>query len=516
MGKKKKQKKSIRAQKTYINNTPTLSVCMIVKNEEQNLPKVLTSIQGIADEIVVVDTGSTDKTVEIAKSFGAKVYFFEWCDDFSAARNESLKHATKDYILWLDADDELAKEEHEIIRRHLKEKPGYALYLHLKNIEDGRETESIQLRVFPNRKGVQFQGKIHEQVYYSIKKLGIPMSTCGATIVHYGYHDKNEMKKKLIRNRMLQERELLEKPDDIIVLFFLSRTLRGLGEIEDALQYINRIINKAKDDPDIQSLDIFKIALLEKASLLSIKGRMDDSLSLLEKWESVCKDKLIDYTLGELYYKKGEYNRAYEKFLPLIDTYFRDEILPIDAKKTKEDLLNYLGISSLFVKDYACARRCFKQLISDYPDNASYHHYLALTEEKAGNIDEAISICTKAINACDNKELFVKRRFLLLIDKGDVNKAMDEMESLKSLNNDIEVLTGSFLISCMRLHIEDMQIYYRAIQKAIFLPLKTFPEGYIEIQDRLLSFNENKARSLFDRAIDVLMKSKLSAHEKIN
>ncbi len=83
----------------------TISVCMIAKNEEKNIKNSLECARKFADEIIVVDTGSEDATPEIARSMGAKVYFFPWRDDFSAARNESLKYATCDWILWLDADD---------------------------------------------------------------------------------------------------------------------------------------------------------------------------------------------------------------------------------------------------------------------------------------------------------------------------------------------------------------------------------------------------------------------------
>ncbi|HWS30275.1 MAG TPA: glycosyltransferase family 2 protein [Clostridia bacterium] len=91
----------------------TVSLCMIVKNEEAVLSRCLTSVKGIADEIIIVDTGSTDATKEIAMSFGAKVYDFPWIDDFSAARNFSFSNATMQYILWLDADDVLQAEERE-------------------------------------------------------------------------------------------------------------------------------------------------------------------------------------------------------------------------------------------------------------------------------------------------------------------------------------------------------------------------------------------------------------------
>jgi glycosyltransferase involved in cell wall biosynthesis len=82
-----------------------VSLTMIVRDEEMNWPNCLASVRGVFDEIIIVDTGSKDRTVEIAQSFGAKVFEFEWVDSFSAARNEALSHATGEYAFWLDADD---------------------------------------------------------------------------------------------------------------------------------------------------------------------------------------------------------------------------------------------------------------------------------------------------------------------------------------------------------------------------------------------------------------------------
>lgn len=102
-----------------------ISLCMIVRNEENSLPRCLSSAASIADEIVVVDTGSTDRTKEIAASYGAVIYDFTWIEDFSAARNFAFSKATKDYILWLDADDYLKDKDQELFRGLKTSLPGH-------------------------------------------------------------------------------------------------------------------------------------------------------------------------------------------------------------------------------------------------------------------------------------------------------------------------------------------------------------------------------------------------------
>jgi glycosyltransferase involved in cell wall biosynthesis len=166
-----------------------LSICMIVKNEEEALPKCLSNIQGLADELIVVDTGSTDRTVEIAQSFGANIHYFAWNDNFSDARNESLKHATGDWILWLDADDILPKTHHATIRRLLGQPNNHAFFFRLENV-GGDEATCYQLRMFPNRPGIEYTMPVHEQVLPSLIRLGInKMVNLDVSVIHTGYTD---------------------------------------------------------------------------------------------------------------------------------------------------------------------------------------------------------------------------------------------------------------------------------------------------------------------------------------
>ena len=167
----------------------TISLCMIAKDEERYLGQCLDSVKSLVDEMIIVDTGSTDKTKEIAKKFGAKIYDFKWIDDFSAARNENLKHATKDWILVLDADEVLDKDAVKSIRDFIKKNEYDAFSFIQKNYTNEssiagfvREEHkinklsyagwygSLSVRMFRNQKGYEFSGTVHELVEQSIER----------------------------------------------------------------------------------------------------------------------------------------------------------------------------------------------------------------------------------------------------------------------------------------------------------------------------------------------------------
>ncbi|HPU29292.1 MAG TPA: glycosyltransferase [Syntrophorhabdaceae bacterium] len=481
---------------------------MIVKNEEKNLPRLLGSIKGLADEIIVVDTGSEDNTVEIAKSFGAKVYFFEWCDDFSAARNESLRHATCDYILWLDGDDELKKEEHIKIKNALSKNRGYAFYLKIRSITDKGDTECIQMRMFPRREDIRFEGSVHEQVYPSIERAKIPMSLCDALIIHHGYKESSDSDNKLKRNLEILKKDLAREPDNVLTLFFLGRTLRGLNQLEDSAFYYDRIIEKGKDDSRLKTTDLYQITLFERAGIFASNGRLKEAIDLLENNRNVGSkgsNNIIDFTLGELYYKSKEYEKAYKYLYRIKDVSFKEELVPIDLKLIKNNLYHYLGVSSLFVKDYNTAKKYIGISIEYDPQNPENYHYLILCEEKQGNIKKAIDICSEALERFHNNISFIKKRFLLRLENGYLYDIDKDLPFFEHETQDVEILCGLLLLSSMKLSIDGITKYYSAIQRALFLPVMPFPEGYMEVKNRLNDLNEKKALSLMERVIDTFL-----------
>ena len=223
---------------------PTLGAIMIVKDEEERLALILSDIEGIVDEIVVVDTGSQDKTVDIARSYGAKLGFFAWCNDFSAARNKSIELAESDYLLWLDADDRVNKDNQRKIRELKKNlRPGKDrgyLFRVINQVGEASSVIALQPRIFPNRKNIMFEGMIHEQILPSMERCGIKIENREITIDHAGYHDKKTIENKARRNLEILLDELHQGRLDANHLFHIAMSYYSLSEYEKCLEYMKR------------------------------------------------------------------------------------------------------------------------------------------------------------------------------------------------------------------------------------------------------------------------------------
>ena len=184
---KKKNRRQTKRSAAYPSN-PTISLSMIVRDEAQFLADCLTSVQGVVDEIVVVDTGSEDDTVETAKSLGARVFHYAWDDDFAAARNRALAECTGDWVLSLDADEQLDPATKHEIRAAAAQTGVHAWYLRMVSMEGETPVgdEVRMIRLFRRTPGTRYVGRIHEQVVQDIpnKKSG----DCKAIFRHYGYH----------------------------------------------------------------------------------------------------------------------------------------------------------------------------------------------------------------------------------------------------------------------------------------------------------------------------------------
>jgi tetratricopeptide (TPR) repeat protein len=216
---------------------------MIVRNESVHLDACLASAAGLADELVVVDTGSSDDTPDIARRYGARMFEFPWCDDFAAARNESIRHARGDWILWLDADDRIPARGHAELRKLLKSLPSenvaYLMTVLCPGPDGGPMSQAAHARLFRNRPDVRWRNRVHEQIVSAIERGGGRLQPTDIAIVHVGYSDRATMSKKLERNLRLVDLDLGESPLDLALLQARAITLLGLGRTAEALVALN-------------------------------------------------------------------------------------------------------------------------------------------------------------------------------------------------------------------------------------------------------------------------------------
>ncbi len=346
---------------------PTISVCMIVKNEEENLKKLLPVLKGVVDEIVImVDTSTTDRSKDIARIYTEKVFDLVWEKHFSKARNESLSHATKDYVIWTDGDDLLTKQDIIKLKYHLKIHAGTAVFLTLVDKRLDREFYSLQLRVFPNFKNLKFTGRIHEQISFDVEKSGIKYSTCDIKIYHMGYSSQNKVIDKLKRNAAIGEEELIESPNDFMLNLTLSRTYLGLNDLEKARPLVEKTLEIIASGKTGVSKENEFLAYLGKVTLLCYENKNSEAVELLKKAETYfSNDKLLKLTLGELSFKNKDYKTAYKKLLSLKDGNFSLGLSPIDVTGMVRQLSVYLLVSSLYVGDFDTTDFCIRKMIND-------------------------------------------------------------------------------------------------------------------------------------------------------
>ena len=247
-----------------------ISLAMIVKDEQATLAHSLESVRRLADEMIIVDTGSSDGTIDIAKSFGAKIHHFKWRDDFAAARNESLKHCTGDWALILDADEAIDQLDHEKIKNACMRPFADAYELTNRNYMYTSTVRSHDVGAVPNRpdelnsagkpvysegrglpfyadlagsirlarifSGLAFSERIHETLGKSLSTHGKAIKPLDAVIHHYGTLLKERFEHKAQYYLMLARRDAEENPADVMVQFNLLQQALVAGQWEAALE----------------------------------------------------------------------------------------------------------------------------------------------------------------------------------------------------------------------------------------------------------------------------------------
>jgi len=253
----------------------TLSLCMIVKNEEENIERALLSVKPVVDEMIVVDTGSFDKTRDIAKKLGAKVSLFPWTGNFSDARNFAISQTSGRWILILDADEVISPSDHHRLKElildssfilHPSSLPAYSFTTRNYVIEantagwtanDGRyfleEAGSgwypgEKVRLFPKDSRVQFEFPVHERIEPSLMRAGIEIRKSGIPVHHYGKLDREKARSKAERYYQLGKTKLAETgANDAMALYELAIQGTEIGRYDEALDYLKQVVSLIPD-----------------------------------------------------------------------------------------------------------------------------------------------------------------------------------------------------------------------------------------------------------------------------
>lgn len=228
----------------------TLSVCMMIKNEEHNLKRCLSSLNGIADELVVVDTGSNDNSVSIAESFGAKVYHHPWEDDFSKHRNQSISYASGDWLMIFDADEELFFDSSSALdlKKWLGGVPAkcMSIAITLHDIQKGMQAMQFNSVRFFRKDSIRYEGIVHNTpkiISGKSEALFCPL----VYLKHYGYDlTPEKVAEKRARSESLLLKRLENNPDDAVALFYLSQAYTAYDEFSKAAEYIEKYAETSK------------------------------------------------------------------------------------------------------------------------------------------------------------------------------------------------------------------------------------------------------------------------------
>jgi len=226
---------------------PVISLCMIVKNEEKNLERCLKSAKDYVDEIIVIDTGSTDNTPQIAKKYGARVFFHEWSKDFAKTRNKSLEYARGKWILVLDADEEIPPETGSSLRKLARarniEAYTFIIVSPSSSTAGAKQHKNINIRMFKNSPDYKFEGALHEQIKPSILKAygENVIAHTNLIIYHYGYcQDLVNKKAKTLRNIEILKKMLASNPNDNFSRYNLGVSYYVLGNFEQAIEQFSQ------------------------------------------------------------------------------------------------------------------------------------------------------------------------------------------------------------------------------------------------------------------------------------
>ncbi len=344
--------------------TIRLSACLIVKNEEQRLPQCLDSLKSLVDEIIVVDTGSSDRTVAIAKKYQARVFYFRWCDHFAQARNYAIAQAKGQWILVIDADEVLEQSAIATLQGVMERDDCLAANLLRSEIGAAQSPFSLVLRLFRNHLAIAFTGIYHESIDQTVSALQAQkahwriLNVEVPVLLHYGYTDSEiQVKHKYEFAKRLMHKHLQESPDD-------SYMLNKLGAL-----YISSRDHNSQDHN-------LGIELLQKG------------LNLIDDVDHLTRCEIY-YHLGLAYQQSENWELAKNAYA---------QVIGLDVPNLVK-LSAYINLGNIYQEFHQKeAIACYEKATQIAPNFAQGHFNYAIALKASGRFTEAIAAYQRAIS----------------------------------------------------------------------------------------------------------------------
>lgn len=349
-----------------------VSAALIVKNEAAFLSNCLQSIRPLVDDIVIVDTGSTDDSRDIARAYGARLFEHPWQKDFSAPRNDALANARGEWILYIDADEKIESTSRADVESVLED--GDAIGATVQFTPQLGFTPYREYRLFRNDPGIRFQGIIHETMLPDLMRVAREQNKVvkdsNIRISHFGY--EGDQRHKHIRNRKMLERQLVHEPDRVYSWNHLGRVLEGLGEPARARQaWLSGIeaARKSGEHDHVDSLPYTELIRIDYLAGRDIGPWVEEALALFpENW-------MVRWGQAHLCMQRGQFAAAAQLFLALtevdVGTYVHTR-LAFDKRIFREFAYAGLGYCHFRLRHFDQSALFYGMAEQERPDGVEY------------------------------------------------------------------------------------------------------------------------------------------------
>jgi GT2 family glycosyltransferase/2-polyprenyl-3-methyl-5-hydroxy-6-metoxy-1,4-benzoquinol methylase/tetratricopeptide (TPR) repeat protein len=428
-----------------------LSLCMIVRDNEAIIEDCLASIKPWVDEMIVIDTGSRDETPKVAERLGARVYRFPWCDDFSAARNESLKYARGEWIFWMDSDDTIDHQNGRKLRQ-LVDNPhdpsilGYVMQVHCPTSGNDGITDVTavdHVKLFRNHPDIRFECRIHEQVLPAIRRCGGEVEFTDIFVLHSGSDQTAEgQAKKYERDFHLLELELKEKPDHPFALFNLGMTHADAAQHTDAILYLKRCLEVSSPAES----QVRKAYALLVSSLAAV-GRHEEAQDVCGTGRAQFPDDPeLQFRTGMLDHHFGRLDDAASAYQSVLNSSCRRHFSSIDQGVGGYKARHNLAIVYEDMGRLADAEDQWRFITKEVPNYRPGWKGLGSVLVKQSKYDEAKRVADELTGGSRDRPASVRSEGLILKAKlatanGDIATARRYLETAwKSYSEDLEPL----------------------------------------------------------------------------